>query len=91
MRERHYGREILVYPDRPRRLEAILRETAGAFSDKWAVAELGGRGYTYTELAERVEAGAAWLHQRGLRPGERVALLLGNNALFAVQRESSGQ
>jgi acyl-CoA synthetase (AMP-forming)/AMP-acid ligase II len=84
MRERHYGREILVYPDRPRRLEAILRETAGAFADKWAVAELGGRRYTYAELAERVEAGAAWLHRRGLRPGERVALLLGNNALFAV-------
>ena len=39
---------------------------------------------SYAELAERAGALAGWLHARGVAPGERVALFLGNRPDYLV-------
>ncbi len=84
LRESHYGRQVLVYPDRPRRIEQILEVNAHRFPDREAVAEIGGACFTYSQLEEAVKTCSSWLLRRGLRPGERVALALGNTLFFAL-------
>lgn len=84
LREHHYGRPVLVYPDRPRRIEEILEASAQSFPDSEAVAEVGGARLTYSQLVEGVKARSSWLLRKGLRPGERVALALGNNLYFPL-------
>jgi long-chain acyl-CoA synthetase len=42
----------------------------------------GGRHVTFRELAARVEQVAAELHQRGFRPGDRLAMLMPNSAEY---------
>lgn len=83
-REIHYGREVLVYPGRPTRLEQIFDDTASRFSDKEALVELGGPRLTYAETLELSKSMASWLHQRGVRPGDRIALALGNTIWFPL-------
>src|ERR671921_53533 len=43
-----------------------------------------GRTLTYTDLAQRADAGARDLHGRGLRAGDRVAIALPPGLDFAV-------
>src|SRR5262245_22159530 len=39
---------------------------------------------SYAELARRAAALAAWLHARGVAPGDRVGLFLGNRPEYLV-------
>lgn len=82
--EIHYKREVRVYPQRPRRLESILVESTKSFGDKDSLVQIGGARLTYAELADKVERLAAWLQKRGIRPGDRVALALGNTVFFPL-------
>lgn len=44
--------------------------------------EFGGRTYTFSDIDRRSTRVAHWLHQRGLRPGDRLALYLENRVEF---------
>src|SRR3954447_16353040 len=73
-----------------RTLDEHLLRTARATPDRVAL-EWPDGGLTYAGLRARAEAGAAALHDRGVGPGDRVALLLAADASFveafwAVQR-----
>lgn len=60
---------------------ARLRETAADASDRVAIA-WHDQTVTYGELDARVDAAAAGLQSLGIRPGDRVAVLLGNVPAF---------
>lgn len=63
---------------------AMLRERAARFAERTAIVG-GDARWTYAELARRAEAIAAGLLARGLQPGERVVVQLGNiPAFYAV-------
>lgn len=69
---------------------ARLRETAQRVPDRIAVI-WQERTLTYRELDERVDRAVGVLQERGIGPGDRVALLLGNvpafvEAYFAILR-----
>lgn len=55
-------------------LYALFRGRALARSDKLAI-EWAGKGWTYHMLLERVDRLAAALLQRGVEPGDRIAIL----------------
>ena len=60
---------------------ALLRERAHRFAERTAIVG-GDERWTYAELHRRAETIAAGLLARGLRPGERVVVQLGNIAAF---------
>lgn len=60
---------------------AMLRERAQRFAERTAIVG-GDERWTYAELQRRAEAIAAGLLARGLQPGERVVVQLGNIAAF---------
>ncbi|GHC71845.1 2,3-dihydroxybenzoate-AMP ligase [Pseudorhodoferax aquiterrae] len=63
---------------------AMLRDRAARFAERTAIVG-GDARWTYAELARRAEAIAAGLLARGLQPGERVVVQLGNiPAFYAV-------
>lgn len=63
---------------------ALLRERAQRFADRTAVVG-GDERWSYAELWHRAETIAAGLLARGLQPGERVVVQLGNiPAFYAV-------
>ncbi|AHH99558.1 long-chain fatty acid--CoA ligase [Kutzneria viridogrisea] len=63
-------------------LATILAESAKRVPDKTALIESGHR-LTYRELWRQARSCAARLHERGVRPGDHVALLAPNVADFA--------
>ncbi|MCC5859430.1 MAG: acyl--CoA ligase [Ectothiorhodospiraceae bacterium] len=76
--EGHYGdRLVRCFLDRPASLDQVFREAVAAAADADALVWDGGR-CSYAELDARVDCIAANLARRGIRPGDRVALLLGN-------------
>ncbi|MEQ9814088.1 MAG: class I adenylate-forming enzyme family protein [Azospirillaceae bacterium] len=61
------------------------REAADADPDKVALIDLSGvaeRTLTYGELDARLDRMAAWTRSAGLVPGDRLAMVVGNNAAF---------
>jgi O-succinylbenzoic acid--CoA ligase len=82
--ELHFGDRLLpCFVERPRSLYGML-ETA-VVRDPDGIALIDGETRTsYRALAERVLRLAAGLAAQGIRPGDRVALLLGNRPEFAV-------
>lgn len=60
---------------------AMLRERAQRFAERTAIVG-GDERWTYAELQRRAEAIATGLLARGLQPGERVVVQLGNIAAF---------
>jgi long-chain acyl-CoA synthetase len=60
---------------------ARLRRTAAERPDHLALVWAGG-SRSYGELHERVESGTAALQQLGVRPGDRVAVVLGTTPAF---------
>ncbi len=60
---------------------AMLRERAQRFAERTAIVG-GDERWTYAELQRRAEVIAAGLLARGLQPGERVVVQLGNIAAF---------
>jgi acyl-CoA synthetase (AMP-forming)/AMP-acid ligase II len=81
--EAHYGdRVVRCFTDRPKGVDAILRTAVAAKPDREALID-GDRRYTYAQFDKAVDAVAAGLIARGVVPGDRVALLLGNRVEFA--------
>jgi acyl-CoA synthetase (AMP-forming)/AMP-acid ligase II len=79
--ERHWGRDMLCYAERPPDAFALLAAHAASGAD--AVVE-GAVRLSHAELHRRAAALSGALATRGLRPGDRVALVLGNRWAFAV-------
>jgi len=61
----------------PRTLTDAMIKSLDRFSDRVAV-RVGGTEYTYSELDERSNAVANALVERGISPGDRVALMMSN-------------
>ena len=81
--EAHYGdRVVLCFQERPRSVDHILRESAAKYGHREAIVD-GTRRFTFADLDQAAEGIAAGLAARGVKPGDRVALLLGNRAEFA--------
>ncbi|MFB8006392.1 class I adenylate-forming enzyme family protein [Nocardia sp. NPDC056000] len=81
---------IARYPDPLPNLVAALRITVERVPDAEAVVQVGGPRLTYAQLWDRATALAAGLAGAGVRPGDRVGILLPNGvdwcaAFFAVQ------
>ena len=81
--ERHLGRDVLCYADRPADLTAILARAVERAPDREAVVD-GTDRLTWRELQGRVRKLAAGLARLGVRPGDRVATLLPNGAPFCL-------
>ena len=82
--ERHYGdRDFLCFSERWPDLGAMVREVVALHGDSEAVVG-DGRRLTYRTLSELAENAAGHLAQRGIKTGDRVALLLGNCPEFLI-------
>ncbi|HEX4507721.1 MAG TPA: class I adenylate-forming enzyme family protein [Alphaproteobacteria bacterium] len=81
--EAHYGDRVArCFANRPMGVDQILRDTVALRPDAEALVD-NGRRFTYAEFDRMVDAVAAGLIARGVQPGDRIALLLGNRAEFA--------
>jgi acyl-CoA synthetase (AMP-forming)/AMP-acid ligase II len=83
--ETHFGRRLRCYPPgRPRTLTELLDRAVRHAPDRDAVVD-GAERLTWRELSERARRLAATLHRRhGIKPGDRVALLLRNGSPLCV-------
>src|SRR5579859_2200624 len=82
--ERHYGdREFLCFSDRWPDLNAMLADVVAVHGDREAVVG-DGRRLTYRALDEFATNAAGHLARHGIKPGDRVALLLGNCPEFPI-------
>jgi acyl-CoA synthetase (AMP-forming)/AMP-acid ligase II len=82
--EAHYGdRVVRCFAERPRSLDALLREAVArnAQGDAYVAGE---ERLSWAAFDARVERVAASLAERGVERGDRVALLLGNRLEFIV-------
>ena len=75
---------IARYVDRPPSLVAMLRRTVDRVPDGEALAEVGGERITYRQLWDRAARVAGGLRDQGIRPGDRVAIRLGNGVDWCV-------
>ena len=83
-REIHYGNRVVrAYADRPRNIDAMLRDTAARLPNADALL-LGGERMSYAQLDAAVGRVAGGLLAAGLRPGDRLAILLGNDFEFVL-------
>ncbi len=71
----------LDYPDIP--VQALLRQAAKEHPD-WTAVMFYGKGITYRELDDLADRFAAGLRRIGVKPGDRVGLLLPNTPHFPV-------
>src|SRR5689334_16927536 len=82
--EAHFGDRVMrCYAARPTSLYALFADAAQRQGNKEALVSADER-LTWRALEERVAQTAAGLAARGIRAGERVALLLGNRTEFVV-------
>lgn len=82
--EVHYGNRIVrCFADRPVHVDAMFRDAVAQCPDRIALV-LGNERITYRALDAQVQAVAGNLTLRGLRKGDRLALLLGNCVEFVV-------
>lgn len=79
--ERHYGRPMRCFADRPRSLHALFAAAVGRAPSRMAVVGERGRA-TWAELDDAVGRVAGNLARRGVIRGSRVAMLLGNGRPF---------
>ena len=71
----------IAIPDRP--IPDMVLEVASRYPRRAAI-DFFARQLTYTELAEDMRRAAGALHQAGVRPGDRVALVMPNCPQHAV-------
>jgi long-chain acyl-CoA synthetase len=82
--EAHFGdRVVTCFADRPRSVHELLEDAVRANPDGDALV-CGDERLSYRALRERSSRFAAGLAARGIGPGDRVALLLGNRIEFVV-------
>jgi long-chain acyl-CoA synthetase len=80
--ETHYGsRRVRCFAERPATLDAMFLEGLARGADRAAII-CGPERLSYVQLEHRVERIAANLTQRGLKKGDRLALLVGNAVPF---------
>jgi long-chain acyl-CoA synthetase len=65
-------------------LRSLLRRSTQTFSDRIALSGVDGDTIRYGVLGERVEELAHLLHERGIIPGDRVALLSENKPTWGI-------
>ena len=84
-KELHWGRLLDCYVERPANVNEMLDRSIERSPDATAVVD-GDRRVTYRELDRMATNLAANLHSRGVRPSERVAVMLGNQleAIVAI-------
>jgi long-chain acyl-CoA synthetase len=81
--EAHYGdRVALCFSERLNDVDQILRESVAKHGAREALVD-GARRFSYAQFDKAVDDVANGLAARGVRAGDRVALLLGNRAEFA--------
>ena len=71
----------IATPERP--IPEMVLEVASRYPERAAI-DFFARQLTYTELAEDMRRAAGALHQAGVRPGDRVALVIPNCPQHAV-------
>ncbi len=82
--ELHFdGRRIRCFAERPASVYALLSDAAARCPDGEALID-GDLRLRWHEVQAQVEELANGLAAAGLRPGERVALVLGNSASFVI-------
>ena len=83
--ETHWGRSMRCYADRPATVDSLFRAAAARAPDADALVE-GATRHSYRALDASIDACAAGLARRGVGPGNRVAVFLGNcpEAVIAV-------
>ncbi|MEB3103857.1 class I adenylate-forming enzyme family protein [Ferviditalea candida] len=83
-RKQAFGRNLLVFSNRPTNLTDVLKWTVSRFPEREALV-MGNERIQYRRLWEFTENAAAHLyHQYQIRKGERVALLLDNCIEFVI-------
>jgi acyl-CoA synthetase (AMP-forming)/AMP-acid ligase II len=78
---RYKQRVVRCFADRPPNIDTMFRAAVSRFPDRDALV-LDDRRVTYRELDGIVDRVAANLVHAGFKPGERIALLLGNGLEF---------
>jgi long-chain acyl-CoA synthetase len=71
----------VIDPAAPRTLSALFRDSVERFRDRAALESFGTR-LSFGRLDELSKAVGSWLQARGLRKGDRVAIMLPNVAAF---------
>lgn len=75
---------IARYQNRPRSLVEMLRGSVEKFGTHEAVAEVGGQRLSFRALWDGAAGVAGGLRQLGIRPGDRIAIRLGNGADWCI-------
>lgn len=84
VRENHNGVQVLNYKSRPRNLDSVLKSSVKRFPDK-NVFECYSQSATYKQFHDYVERLATAMQKiLGVKKGDRVALLLGNDFAFPL-------
>jgi long-chain acyl-CoA synthetase len=84
IKETHHGVQVLNYRNRPRNLHSILQSATERFPQKNAF-ECNSETITYEQFSRDVDRLAAAMQKTlGVKKGDRVALLLGNNIAFPL-------
>ena len=81
--ERHFGRVVHCYAERPRSLVQMLEQAAARNPRGEALVD-GERRLDWQGLRRRVAAAGRIFVQQGVAPGDRVGILLGNRAEFPL-------
>ena len=81
--ERHFGRPMRCFAERPASLVRMLEEAIARNPGGEALV-CGDLRLTWSELGARIAAAAGAFRERGVKAGDRVALLLGNRAEFPI-------
>ncbi|MBW6395609.1 long-chain fatty acid--CoA ligase [Thermus sp. SYSU G05001] len=79
----HYDPGVPKEAPRPWLLTDLLRENTRRYPHKVAL-EFLGRSLSYRSLWQQVEAFAKGLQEAGLKPGDRVAIMLPNSPQFVI-------
>ena len=77
------GVPVNIDPDKYQNLVEIIDETAEKFKNKPAF-ECMGKSITFQQCIKNGEAFAAYLHSRGLNPGDRIALMMPNILQYPI-------
>jgi long-chain acyl-CoA synthetase len=67
----------------PENIRDAIKPWADSSPDRLALVETSG-SWTYRQLKEAVERATAWLHESGVRPGDRVMLVCENCRAFVA-------
>jgi long-chain acyl-CoA synthetase len=82
--EMHYGDRVTTcFPNRPRNLDDMFRQTVARYPDQEALV-FGTQRLTYRQLDKRVDAVAVNLQAAGLEMGDRVAVYMANSIELVV-------